>query len=147
MRVCVSCVIARPADVVFWLSQDYKRRLEWDPYLSEACLLGGHENAAVGADSYCKNHRGSVLASRHIPFSPPTHAAVQMTKGPWGLSSFGGTWRFQPLPDSRTQVRFIYHFRTRPAFLRWLAEPLIAAIYRRDMQRRLDTFSQWAQTA
>lgn len=48
MRVSVSSIIAKPADVLFWLSQDYTRRLEWDKYLCEAYLLGGHETAAVG---------------------------------------------------------------------------------------------------
>ncbi len=141
----VSSIIAKPADVLFWLSQDYTRRLEWDKYLCEAYLLGGHEAAAVGIESHCKNRRGAVLVSKYISFCPPTHAAVQMTKGPWILSNFGGTWRFRPLPDGKAEVRFIYNFKARPALLGWLVEPLIAAFYRRDMRRRLNAFREWAQ--
>lgn len=58
MRVCVSSKIAMPADALFWLSQDYTRRLEWDQYLCEAYLLGGHGTVAVGIESYCKNQGG-----------------------------------------------------------------------------------------
>lgn len=146
MRVSVSSNIARPADALFWMSQDYARRLEWDEYLSEAYLLGAHSVAALGAESFCKNKGGSVLVSKYISFSPPTHAAVQMTKGPWVLRKFSGTWRFTNLPDGHTEVRFIYNFEARPLLLRWLLEPIIGVIYKRDMLRRLNAFKMWAQS-
>lgn len=145
MRISVSSIIAKPTAVLFWLSQDYARRLEWDRYLCEAYLIGGHQTAAVGIKSHCKNRSGSVIESKYISFSPPTHAAVLMTKGPWILSNFGGTWRFKPLQDGKTEVCFIYNFKARPALLGWIIEPLIAVFYRRDMQRRLDAFTKWAQ--
>ena len=145
MRVAVSSIIEKPIERLFWMSQDYTRRLEWDVYLSEAYLLGGQKVAAIGVESLCKNRGGSVLISKYLSFCPPTHAAVQMTKGPWVLSQFSGTWRFKALPHEKTEVRFIYNFKVRPFVLRWLLEPLIAAFYRRDMQRRLEAFKSWAQ--
>lgn len=145
MRIAVSSLIAKPAATLFWLSQDYTRRLEWDAYLSEAFLLDGHGVAAVGVESFCRNRSGAVLVSRYISFAPPTHAAVRMTRGPWILREFGGTWRFRPVPDGRTEVRFIYHFKSRLPWLAWLLDPVIAAVYRRDMQRRLQAFKEWAQ--
>jgi hypothetical protein len=146
MRVSVSSTIERPAEALFWLSQDYSRRLEWDRYLSEAYLLGNHTVAAVGVESFCRNRSGSVLVSKYISFSPPTHAAVQMTSGPWVLSKFGGTWRFEILAANRTKVRFIYNFKVRPTMLKWFLEPLISIVYRRDMKRRLEAFKQWAES-
>jgi Polyketide cyclase / dehydrase and lipid transport len=145
MRVTVSTIVAQPAETLFWLSQDYARRLDWDAYLAEAYLLAGHTFAAVGVDSFCKSKSGSVLVSRYISFSPPTHAAVEMTRGPWVLQSFSGTWRFRPMESGRTEVRFIYNFKSRPAILRWLLEPLIAIHYRADMRRRLKAFKVWAE--
>ncbi len=145
MRVSVSSTVAKPADELFWLSQDYSRRLEWDKYLAEAYLVGNHAAAAVGVESFCKNKGGSILVSKYISFSPPTHAAVQMTSGPWVLSKFGGTWRFEKLADGHTRVRFIYNFKARPSVLKWLLEPIIGAIYRRDMTRRLQAFKHWAE--
>jgi ribosome-associated toxin RatA of RatAB toxin-antitoxin module len=147
MRVSVSSIVAKPAETLFWLSQDYSRRLEWDKYLAEAYLVGHPSSAAVGVESFCKNRSGSVLVSKYISFSPPTHAAVQMTSGPWVLSKFGGTWRFDQLDERSTQVRFIYNFKARPAALKWLLEPLIGTLYRRDMQRRLAAFKRWAEQA
>lgn len=145
MRITVSSTVTKPAEQLFWLSQDYERRLEWDIYLAEAYLLEGRATAAVGVESYCKSKGGSVLISKYISFSPPSHAAVRMTQGPWILRKFGGTWRFIGLEEGRTEVRFVYNFQVRPAFLRWLVEPLVAAVYRRDMQRRINAFTAWAQ--
>lgn len=145
MRVTVSTIVAKPAETLFWLSQDYTRRLEWDVYLAEAHLLGGHTAAKVGVESFCKSKSGSVLVSRYISFAPPTHAAVKMTRGPWVLRSFGGTWRFRAIDAGHTEVRFIYNFKVRLAYLRWLLEPLIAIHYRADMRRRLNAFKLWAQ--
>lgn len=145
MRVTVSASIAKSAETLFWLSQDYGRRLEWDVYLSEAYLLGGHDQPARGVESFCKSKNGSVLVSRYISFSPPTHAAVEMTRGPWVLRCFGGTWRFRAMEDGCTEVRFIYNFKARPAIMRWLLEPLIAIYYRAEMKRRLKAFKVWAE--
>jgi ribosome-associated toxin RatA of RatAB toxin-antitoxin module len=145
MRVSVSTTIARPAETLFWLSQDYNRRLEWDKYLAEAYLVGSATVAAVGVESFCKNRGGSVLVSKYISFSPPSHAAVQMISGPWVLSKFGGTWRFERIDDHCTKVRFIYNFKVRPAVLKWFIEPIIGGIYRRDMQRRIAAFKNWAE--
>lgn len=147
MRVIASVIVSRSAEALFWMSQDYARRLEWDSYLSEAYLLGNALSANVGVESFCKSRAGPVMVSRYISFSPPTYAAVKMTRGPWVLGSFGGTWRFKSLPGGQTEVRFIYNFKARPRFLRWLVEPLIGLLYRRDMESRLNAFKAWAQAA
>jgi len=73
MRVSASAVIAAPAERLFWSSQDYDRRLDWDPYLCEARLLDGAREPGVGVVSYCRNRRGAGLESRYVAFRPPTH--------------------------------------------------------------------------
>lgn len=145
MRVTVSTVINRPAEELFWRSQDYSRRLEWDVYLSEAYLLDGQDKAGLGIESFCRNKSGSVLISKYISFSPPTHVAVRMTGGPWVLETFSGTWRFKHLADDRTEARFLYSFKCRPTLLRWLIEPIIGRVYKYDMRRRLAAFKAWAE--
>jgi ribosome-associated toxin RatA of RatAB toxin-antitoxin module len=145
MRIIARVVIARPADALFWLSQDYERRLEWDSYLSEAYLIGSSRLATVGAESFCRSRGGSVMVSRYISFEPPSHAAVEMIRGPWVLSKFGGTWRFRPQQNGSTEVRFIYNFTVRPAALQWMLEPLVGVLFRRDMRHRLEAFRRWAE--
>jgi ribosome-associated toxin RatA of RatAB toxin-antitoxin module len=146
MRIVSSTQVSRSADALFALSQDYAHRLEWDTYLSEARLLGQAPGAAIGVESYCKSRSGLVMVSKYISYAPPTHAAVEMTRGPWLLRTFGGTWRFHPLGPQLTEVRFIYNFKTRPRWLAWLLEPVMGAAYRRSMARRLHAFKAWAES-
>ncbi len=147
MRVTVSSVVRSSADRLFWLSQNYDRRLEWDVYLAEAYLLNNQSQAGIGIESFCRNKSGSSLTSKYISFSPPTHAAVEMTQGPWIIKRFGGTWRFRELTSGESEVRFIYNFTCRPEFLRWLLEPIVGIIYKRDMKRRLKAFKQWSEAS
>ncbi len=146
MRVTVSVSVKRSQADLFYFSQSYSRRLEWDIYLSEAYLIGNAVEAAVGVDSFCKSTSGSIMVSRYISYSPPMVAAVSMIKGPLILESFSGSWLFKPLADGLTQVKFIYNFKTRPAWLRWMVEPLVAHFYRKDMERRLAAFKLWAES-
>jgi ribosome-associated toxin RatA of RatAB toxin-antitoxin module len=147
MRVVSSVLVGKPADLLFELSQNYARRLEWDTYLSEAYLLGSAREASLGVESHCKSRSGRVMVSRYIAYSPPTHAAVEMVHGPWPLQQFGGTWRFRKAGPTTTEVQFIYNFKLRPAALRWLLEPVVALLYGRSMQRRANAFKRWVENA
>ena len=80
--------IAQPQELVFDLTQNYAKRLEWDPYLSEAYLMKNATAPAVGVDAYCKNRNGSVMVSRYISFNRPSVAAVNMIKGPKNSQAF-----------------------------------------------------------
>lgn len=147
MRVISSVIVSKPAQALFDLSQDYTRRLEWDTYLSEACLLGNASQAAVGVESHCRSRSGRVMVSKYISYSPPTHAAVEMVRGPRFLRQFGGTWRFRQVGATTTEVKFIYNLKVRPTALRWLLEPIAALLYRQSMQRRANAFKAWAENA
>ena len=50
-------ISASPGDL-FALTQDYDRRLIWDPFLKSAELLGGAKVAGVGVRAYCVAHSG-----------------------------------------------------------------------------------------
>ncbi len=146
MKVTVDEIIAGDPEQLFALSQDYSRRLEWDTYLSEAYLLHDAKDVGIGVDAYCKGTSGAVLISRYITYNPPKVAAVRMVKGPGILESFSGSWNFRPLPEGYCRVIFTYSFKARPRVLSWLLEPIIASVYRRDMQRRLAAFKRWAES-
>lgn len=133
-----SVEVPAPAADVFALTQDYDRRLAWDPFLRSAALVGGARAAGVGVRAYCVARSGLGMETEYVSFMPPRVAAVRMTRGPWFLARFAGSWRFQALGAGRTRVVFRYHLRARP---RWLASwltPVLAAAFRRDTRRRLD---------
>ena len=56
-----SIEIAAAPDELFRLSQDYGRRLEWDPFLRSAGLVGARE-AGVGVRALCVARSGWASA-------------------------------------------------------------------------------------
>src|SRR5215468_7924258 len=95
MKLEHSILIAASPDELFALTQDYARRLEWDPFLKSAELLGGATAAAVGVRAYCVAHNGLGMETEYVSFNPPRACAVKMTKGPRLIESFAGSWRFE----------------------------------------------------
>ena len=128
--------VAAPPDVVFALTQDYARRLAWDPFLTRAELLGGAVAPAVGVRAWCVSKGGLGMETEYVTFTPPRLAAVKMTKGPWPLASFGGAWEFVP-DGSGTRVLFRYQLRTRPRWLAWAVEPMARAWFSRETRLRV----------
>lgn len=121
---------------LFDLTQDYAKRLDWDPYLTEAFLLDGAENAGVGVDSYCKNRSGSVMVSRYISFDRPNVAAVSMIKGPQLLKRFSGAWNVKKLSETRSLLIFTYNFELKGGFIGRLVLPIAVYVFSRDMKSR-----------
>jgi len=140
-----SLVIEASAEDLFWLTQDYQRRLEWDPYLKSAKLLDGAAKADVGVKVLCVNHNGQQMETEYVSFNPPHVTAVKMTRGPWIVQSFAGSWQFEMLAPEQTRVTFCYHLKARPAFLEGLLTPLIARVFGRDTERRLKALKQFVE--
>jgi hypothetical protein len=142
--------IAAPAADLFTLSQDYTRRLRWDPFLREARLLDGAQSAAVDVRAWCVAHNGLGMETRYVSFQPPTVVAVKMTRGPRIIASFAGSWRFSALPSpngqARTRVVFRYQVVGRPRWLSFLLDPLLAAIFRRETMLRLLALKRAVET-
>jgi len=132
-----SIVIAASPGELFDLTQDYKRRLEWDPFLKSAELLDGAEAAGVGARAYCIAHSGLGMETEYVSFNPPRACAAKMTRGPRLLGSFAGSWRFEELAPGQTRVGFRYHLRARPWWLSWLLTPIMGLVFARDTRKRL----------
>jgi hypothetical protein len=135
MRIGVTESIAAPAESIFAFSQDYAKRLSWDPFLREAILLGEAASAAVGTRSWCVTWFGLGMESEYISYDPPKVVAVKMTRGPWVLKHFAASWNFHAVETNRTVVGFVYSFQVQPA-LRPLA-PLVGVFFRLEMKRRL----------
>jgi ribosome-associated toxin RatA of RatAB toxin-antitoxin module len=133
MTIEQSIVVRATPAQLFALTQDYNRRLEWDPFLKEAYLLDGVTEAGVGVRANCIARTGFAMEAEYVSFNPPQTTAVKMTKGPWFIETFSGSWRFREEAEGRTRVHFRYHLRARP---KWLA-PLIGFLFGRDTKKRL----------
>ena len=132
-----SVVIKSDPGTLFRLSQDYDRRLEWDPFLRSACLLGEARRAEVGVRALCVAKSGWAMETEYVSFSPPRTTAVKMTRGPWFLGRFAGSWHFDQVEPGHTRVSFRYNLQARPKWLAWLLEPILARAFARDTRQRL----------
>jgi hypothetical protein len=137
-----SITVAADPEALFELSQDYSRRLDWDPFLREARLVGGASAAGVGAVARCSAHNGFVMETRYVSYNPPGACAVEMTEGLWFFRSFAVSWRFEPVGPGRTEVSFAYRIVGRPRFL----TGLLALVFGRETRRRLRALKRAAES-
>jgi ribosome-associated toxin RatA of RatAB toxin-antitoxin module len=137
-----SVVINAPREYLFSLTQDYARRLEWDPFLKSAALVGGATHAAVGVRALCVAHNGMGMETEYVSFNPPRVTAVKMTRGPWVIAHFAGSWRFEEITPGETRVIFEYNLRARPALL----TPLVGWVFGRDTRKRLAALKKSVET-
>jgi hypothetical protein len=137
MRFEHAAIVDGSPDEVFALTQDYSKRLTWDPFLREARLLGGAGAPAVGVRAWCVSRWRLGMETEYVSFTPPRIAAVRMTRGPALLESFGGAWEFGPEPGGRTVVKFRYQFRCGPRWLAWALEPAARWWFSRETRLRV----------
>ena len=135
------CIHAAP-DALFALTQDYTRRLEWDPFLKQADLVDGATQAGVGVRALCVANVGLGMETEYIAFKPPHTVAVKMTRGPRFLGEFAGSWRFRPAPDGCTLVTFRYRLVVAPRWLDGTLGPLLNLAFRYDTRKRLRALKQ-----
>ena len=129
-------ISASPAEL-FELTQDYGRRLEWDPFLRSAELVGGAARPGVGVRAWCVAKSGLGMETEYVSFHPPRVTAVKMTRGPRLIASFAGSWRFDEVAPGVTRVSFRYHLQARPRWLAWLLTPALGWVFARDTRWRL----------
>jgi Polyketide cyclase / dehydrase and lipid transport len=137
-----SVVIDAEPAALFRLSQDYGRRLEWDPFLRSARLVDDARAADVGVRAVCVSRSGWGMETEYVSFNPPHATAGKMTSGPWFLDKFAGSWRFEEVAPGRTRVGFRYSMRTRPVWLSWLLSPILARAFARDTRDRLQALKE-----
>lgn len=128
-------------ETLFPMTQDYARRLSWDPFLKEARLVDDAEGPGVGVRAWCVARIGLGMETRYVSYNPPSACAVEMTRGPWFFRSFAGSWRFARLGPGRTRVDFSYSLIGRPRLL----SGLLRAVFARESRERLRALKRAAE--
>lgn len=138
MTFAQSILVAAPPAELFALTQDYARRLAWDPFLRSAELLHGAAAPAVGVRAYCVSRQGLGMETEYVSFHPPHTTAVKMTRGPWPIARFAGAWHFTEVTPGQTRVRFCYSLRARPRAL----TRLLGWWFARETRQRLQALQE-----
>jgi ribosome-associated toxin RatA of RatAB toxin-antitoxin module len=137
-----SIEIRANAMTLFRLTQDYDHRLDWDPFLKEARLVGGAKEAGMGARAWCVAKNGLGMETEYVSFNAPKVVAMKMTKGPAIFSSLAGSWRFQELGNGYTKVIFRYHVAANPRWLGFAFDPILRWIFTHEVANRLAGLKQ-----
>ena len=138
--------IDAPAHQLFALAQDYRLRLQWDPFLRGMRFLDGASAPAVGVRVWVRTRIGLTMVVRYITYRAPAHVAMTMATGPWIFRRFSGAWNFYPLTHNRTRVVFRYHFTTRPRILHLPIDAAVRWVLQREMDARLAGFKRSSET-
>lgn len=148
-RFEASIDIRADPQIIFDLTHDYARRLEWDTLLSEARLLDGATRAELGVKALCVGKSrlfGIAVESEYITFDRPWRTAVRMTRGPRVFETFAASIRHELLEPGITRVRYTGQVTTRPNWLRWLVEPIVGTMFRRETRLRLESLKRALET-
>jgi len=135
-------------EAAFDLIHDYSRRLDWDPFLKEACLLDGARAAGVGVKSRCtarNGFAGLAMESVYVSFDRPRVAAVRMTRGPALLETFAASISQDDVGSGVTRVTYRFNFQTRPRWLRPMMAPIAAALFLREVRARLTALKRYME--
>jgi ribosome-associated toxin RatA of RatAB toxin-antitoxin module len=130
---------------LFALTQDYSRRLQWDPFLKQAQLIAGAERAAVGVRAWCVSTTGLGMETEYVSFNPPARTAIKMTRGPRFIRTFAGSWLFEAKATNLTRVTFRYHLTAQPRWLGFILSPMLRAIFADDTRKRLEALKHAAE--
>lgn len=141
MKINEELVIKKPIRFLFDLLHDYDRRLEWDPFLSEAKIICG--KVGIGCVVRCTEKKlGLSMDTEYVSFKPPKLAAIRMIQGPRFLDTFTGTWLLEELSQSETRIKFHYNVVGKPNFISYLLAPL----FRHESRRRLKALDKFASS-
>ena len=83
-----SIEIKARSESVFDYTQDYKKRLKWDTFLTEAYLLDNATQADKGVRAWCVSKNGLGMETQYVSFIRPKVTAIKMTKGPYLFREF-----------------------------------------------------------
>jgi ribosome-associated toxin RatA of RatAB toxin-antitoxin module len=132
-----SDILPGSAESLFDLSQDYARRLDWDPFPQGYRFLPPFERAEPSAMLVVRARNGFEMTVRYVSFRRPQVAAIEMIRGPWFIAAFAGSWRFVEVAPERTRVTFKYNIVAGPRWLAWLIQPLLDRSFARHARKRL----------
>jgi ribosome-associated toxin RatA of RatAB toxin-antitoxin module len=118
-------------ELVFDYTQDYKNRLKWDTFLTEAYLLENALEADKGVKAWCVAKNGMGMETQYVSFNRPKVTAVRMTKGPYMFKEFAASWNFKENEENMTTVTFLYSFSLRFPF------NLVSLFIKRNLQRNV----------
>ncbi len=133
---------------IFDVIHDYSLRLDWDPFLRDAELLGEAAEAGIGVCSRCAARwsvGGLSMETEYISFCRPRVAAVRMTRGPLCFRDFAASIRLISISECTNRVVYRFSFCSAPVWTARLVDPVLRFLLRRETQQRLVALKKYVE--
>jgi hypothetical protein len=147
-NVACHIVINRRSEHVFDLIHDYERRLDWDPFLRRAEVIGDVNVVGKGVSTLCVARwlsGGMGMETIYVSFERPAVAAVKMTRGPWFLTAFAASIRQESEGVGVTRVTYKFRIKGRPKWFARIFDPVLNWVFRRETTRRLRALKHYME--
>lgn len=136
-----SSEILKNDEELFNFTQDYSRRLEWDPFPESYKFLNS-QKVDKGLQLMVRDKFGRSMTVEYVSFKPPKVAAIKMITGPWYIKNFAGSWSFHQLNADKTRVVFKYNIVGYPFFM----NIIIRQIFKYNTKKRLKALKSYAES-
>ncbi|ODS22963.1 hypothetical protein AB835_11460 [Candidatus Endobugula sertula] len=123
---------------LFDLTQNYEKRLAWDPFPESYRFLNGNI-VDKGLRLNVKAKNGLSMEVEYVSFKRPKVAAIKMLNGPWFIRKFAGSWSFHSIDINTTEVVFKYTIVGMPS---WIS-PFINLIFANTAEKRLSALKKY----
>ena len=125
-------------EFVYSVSQDYSIRYQWDPFPEMIELLNGAVSIEKGTKAFVLAKSGLKMEVEFVQVAPPTTATIKMTKGPFFLKTFAGSWIFKAASNGSTNARFVYTVKTKEWALPFISDVIANWYFSGAVKRRLN---------
>jgi Polyketide cyclase / dehydrase and lipid transport len=137
--------IKAPIDEVYHISQDYAVRYKWDSFPENITMLNGANKVEKGVRVLVTAKSGLKMEVEFVQVLPPTTAAIKMTKGPFFLQSFSGSWVFRTNSLKETNAKFIYSIESKKWALPWVSDHVVTWYFSRVIKSRLSGLKNYCE--
>ena len=139
MIVSESDVFNLEISTLFFLSTDFKKRLQWDHQTNAIGFIEGHSVLKKGAKVYTESVEGVKMDTEYLEFDFPHKLSIQMRNKSSVFKSFKGTWQFSEISNTETKLKLLYQFKLRFPYI--LIAPIVYKRTRKNMRNKLSFLS------
>ena len=136
-------------EVVFDVFHYHQWRAHWDSLVSHTQVDGGAPCPYVGAVS--ANTGGGLLRAlsmrtEFVSYQRPRLAAARMLGASFPFSRWAASMKHAPAEDGGSLLIYTYNVEAGPRVLRWLIEPLVHQVFRRQTIKRFERMRAFLST-
>lgn len=136
-------------EVVFDAFHYHVWRLRWDSLVRSTHVEGGGDCPYRGAVTASEGRGllgGLAMRTEFLSYRRPQLAAARMVGTAFPFTRWAASMRHEAAPGGRSVMIYTYTIEAGPRALRWLMEPVVHRIFRRQTFKRFDRMRRFLAT-